>query len=116
MELRAFITQTLVDIVGGVEDAQQKLTKGSVVPNIKKVFEAVQHGVSNVQPVHFEVTVRADEHAGTEAKLNVVTGFFGGGVKGESGKKDGHAATLKFIVPICFPEGIPAKEPKTLPD
>jgi hypothetical protein len=59
--------------------------------------------VSDVQAVTFEVTVRADEREGSEAKLNVVTAIIGGGMKGESGKSGGHAATLNFKIPIRLP-------------
>lgn len=100
MELRTFISKTLLDIVGGVEDAQKELPIGIVIPATAKTYQAVEARISEVQVVDFEVTVRADERAGSEAKLNVVAAVFGGGLKGESGTSGGHAATLKFSVPI----------------
>lgn len=103
MELRTFISQALVDIIGAVEDAQKRTPLGSVVPSIIKNFEAVKHGVSELQAVDFEVTVRADERADSEAKLSVVAAVVGGGLRGESGKSEGHAATLKFRIPILLP-------------
>jgi hypothetical protein len=103
MDLRDFISQALVDIISGVADAQKKIPDGEIVPNVAKTFTAVEHGVSDIQSVGFEVTVRADEREGSEAKLNVVTAIIGGGVKGEIGKSGGHAATLSFKVPIRLP-------------
>jgi len=103
MELRNFISQTLEDIVGGVEDAQKKLPAGCIVPAVKTTFQAVEHGVSEFQAIAFEVTVRTEERAGSEAKLNVVAAVIGGSVKGESGKSGGHAATLSFKVPVRLP-------------
>jgi len=105
MELREFISKTVEDIIGGVQDAQKKVPEGCVVPAIKQTFEAVQHGVSEFQAVEFEVTVRADERAGSEARLSVVAAVVGGGVKGESGKSGGHAATLRFRIPVRLPCG-----------
>ena len=103
MELRTFISQTLQDIIGGVQDAQHKVPAGSIVPAVSQTFKAVETGISEIQAVDFEVTVRADERAGSEAKLSVVAAVIGGGVKGESGKSGGHAATLRFKIPVCLP-------------
>jgi hypothetical protein len=100
MELRNFISKTILDIVGGVADAQKELPLGCVIPSTANTFQSVETGISDIQAVEFEVTVRADERAGSEAKLNVVAAVIGGGVKGESGKSGGHVATLKFRVPI----------------
>jgi hypothetical protein len=103
MELRRFISQALQDIIGGVEDAQKVVHPGAVVPSITKTFKAVEHGVSEIQAVDFEVTIRADERAGSEARLSVVAAVVGGRVRGESGKSGGHAATLRFKVPVRLP-------------
>ncbi len=101
MELRNFISQALLDVIGGVEDAQAKSQPGTVVPaGIKKAYKAVEVGISELQVIDFEVTVKADESSGSKAKLSVVAAFVGGSVKGESGKSGGHAATLKFRVPV----------------
>jgi hypothetical protein len=80
---------------------------------VNNTFEAVQHGVSDLQAIEFEVTVKAEQKAGSEAKLSVVAAFVGGSVKGESGKSDGHAATLKFKIPVGLPTSNPAKNSGT---
>lgn len=103
MELRQFISQALVDIIGAVEDAQKKAPDGSIVPYESLKYEEINMGLTNFQTIEFEVTVRADERAGSEAKLSVVAAIVGGAVKGESNKSGGHAATLKFKVPVSLP-------------
>jgi len=103
MELRSFISTALVDIVGAIQDAQGKTPDDTVVPNIVHNLKAVEAGISELQTVSFEVTVRADDTKGSEAKLNVVAAVFGGGVSGHSGESGGHAATLKFSVPLKLP-------------
>ncbi len=103
MELRSFIKQAIVDIVGGVTDAQDALPDGRVVPYVSDTFKSVETGISHIQGVAFEVVVRAEEKKGSEAKLNVLTAVIGGGVKGSSGQEAGHTATLHFKVPISFP-------------
>jgi hypothetical protein len=104
MNLKEFVSKALLDIVDGVADAQSKVTGGVIVPAVVQTFQAVQHGVNNTQAVSFEVTVRAEESVGSEARLNVVAGFFGAGVKGERGNSEGHAAVLSIKVPIRFVE------------
>ena len=104
MELRSFISQALLDVIGGVGDAQSRSQPGTVVPaGIKQAYKAVEAGISEHQTIDFEVTVKADERSGSEAKLSVVAAFVGGSIKGDSGKTGGHAATLKFRVPVRLP-------------
>lgn len=107
MILRDFVSQALMDIVGGVEDAQAKTPSGTVVPsNITTKMYAVEAGISSMQVIDFEVTVRADEKSGRESHLSVVSAVLGAGIKGQTGKTDGHAATLKFRVPVKLPESV----------
>lgn len=103
MNLKDFVAQTLVDIIDGVKEAQGRTSEGQIVPYVVKTFTAVEHGVSEIQTVAFEVSVRAEEKKGSEAHIGVVTALVGGGVRGESGKSDGHVATLSFKVPVRFP-------------
>jgi hypothetical protein len=108
MNLRDFVSSALIDIIGGVKDAQAKAPPGSIVPaDTAKTFKAVEAGISERQTVDFEVTVKADEHAGHEAKLSVVAAVIGAGVKGETGKSDGHVASLRFRVPVRLPTSSP---------
>jgi hypothetical protein len=110
MILRDFVSQALCDIIGGVQDAQTKTPAGAVVPpNISTKMFAVSAGVSTLQVVDFEVIVRADEKSGREAGLSVVSAVFGAGIKGETGKSDGHSATLRFKVPVRLPERVDSK-------
>lgn len=103
MNLREFIKEALVDIVGAVEDAQASIKIGKIVPKVNKNYKSVETGISEIQGVDFEVSVVADEKSGNEAKLNVVAAVVGGGVKGQSNKGTEHAAKLKFKIPIELP-------------
>lgn len=100
MELQSFISKALTDIFAGIEEAQEKLPLGAIVPAVSDNFESVKTSISEVQAVDFEVVVRAEESTGSEAKLNVVAAFVGGGVAGQSCAGGGHTATLKFKVPV----------------
>jgi hypothetical protein len=103
MDLREFISRALCDIVNGVKDAQKETDKGTIVPGVSSSFKAIETGISELTAIEFEVTVKTDERSGSEAKLNVVAAFVGGGVKGESDTSSGHAAKLKFRVPVKLP-------------
>ena len=105
MELRDFISQALTDIVGGIQDAQAKTPAGVIVPPTSTQIGVVKTGMTQFQNVDFEVTVNADERSGRAAGLSVVSAVFGvgGGIKSETGKSGGHAATLRFSVPVRLP-------------
>ncbi|MCR4346292.1 MAG: hypothetical protein NUV55_03660 [Sulfuricaulis sp.] len=103
MELRQFVSRALCDIVNGIKDAQQETDKGTIVPKVASSFKAVETGISDLTAIEFEVTVKTDERAGSEAKLSVVAAIVGGSVKGESGNSSGHAAKLSFRVPVKLP-------------
>ena len=103
MDLRDFVSTALLDIIEGVKDAQTKTDKGTIVPAVRQNYKSVETGISELTTVEFEVTVKSDERAGSEAKLSVVAAVVGGGVKGESGSSSGHAAKLTFRVPVRLP-------------
>lgn len=104
MELKDFVSHAICDIVNGVQDAQVQLPQGSVVPAVRNSYKSVETGISDITSIQFEVSVTADERKGSEAKLNVVAAFVGGGVKGDSGSSSSYAAKLSFRVPVKFPQ------------
>jgi hypothetical protein len=104
MILRDFISKSLLDLIGGIQDAQSKTNAGVIVPaGLSKSLKLVEAGGSELQVVQFEVLVRADEKSATEAGLSVVSTILGAGVKREAGKNDGHSATLRFSIPVKLP-------------
>jgi hypothetical protein len=109
MELRKFISTALADIVNGVRDAQEEVGPGIVVPQVNTSIKAVEAGISELTAIQFEVTVKSDERAGSEAKLSVVAAVIGGSVKGDSGASSGHAAKLSFKVPVRLPKSAEQK-------
>jgi hypothetical protein len=102
MILREFISKSLEDILAALNEVEKK-TPGTVITGFSNTTpDFVKLGVTHIQAVEFEVMIRADEQSGSEAKLNVVAAIVGGNVKGESGKAEGHSATLRFRVPISL--------------
>jgi hypothetical protein len=106
MELRQFVSQALLDIIGGVEDAQSKTAGGIIVPpGASTKMTVVESGYTHIQIVDFEVSVRADERSSSEGKLSVVAVVFGAGIKGTNDKQDERSAILKFKIPLKLPTG-----------
>jgi len=103
MNLRAFIKQALLDIVGGVEDAQNEIKAGEIVPYVEDSYKSVEVGIHNLQPVEFDVSVSAGAESGSEARISVVAAVIGGGAKGSSNASSGHVANLKFKIPVKLP-------------
>jgi len=103
MNLRDFIREALTDIVGAVEDAQNAIKNGTIVPEVSDNFKCVETGISNFQPIEFEVSVITDEKSGSEAKLSVVAAVVGGNIKGQSNTSSGHVAKLRFKIPVSLP-------------
>jgi len=103
MELKNFIKEALKDIIHGVQEAQNEIKDGEIVPSInEETFTNVSTGFTSYQTIDFEVSVNTIEKEGTEAKLNVVAAVIGGHVKGDSTNTSGHVAKLGFKVPIRF--------------
>ncbi len=104
MELRNFVKETLKDIVGGVQDAQNEIDGALIVPQLSEShFDNLQTGMTSYQTIDFEVSVTTVEKEGSEAKLNVVAAIIGGHVKGDSSNSFDHVAKLAFKVPVKLP-------------
>lgn len=100
MELRTFIKQALLDIIGAVEDAQNESPSGCVVPYIENRSSSwVEQGVTPLQVIDFDVVVRADESSSSGAKIGVYG--IGGGAEKETGAS--HESRIRLRVPIRYP-------------
>ena len=103
MELKDFVKESIKSIMSGVSEAQQEVASGKVASKFSThSLGWYASGLSNRQPIDFEVSVNAIEKEGSEAKLNVVAAVVGGGIKGDSSSTSTHTATLRFSVPVEF--------------
>jgi hypothetical protein len=106
VELRLFVKQALLDILGGIADAQKEAPIGTIAPEeIHRTYASVQHGISHLQPVSFELKVVADSSTSSGAKIGVLGGLVGAGAQGDSKDSNQIHSTLKFSVPIHLPHG-----------
>lgn len=119
MELQAFVTETLVQLVNGVVEAQKKLADSGArinygssnrdtrIGNADQRF-IVGYGVYE-EKIDFDVAVFVSE--GTTAGGGAGIRVWGIGIGGDVSKdaKSGSESRIKFSVPVMFPPHPPEK-------
>lgn len=113
MDLKEFVSETLVSIVTGIKDAQEKTRNlgASVNPGgLMRKSEAVSDNSTwdnrnnnFSQPVTFDIAITAEDSAKGGAKVKVLSGILGGDIGGEKGSKNVLASRIQFTVPVLFP-------------
>ena len=113
MDLKDFVSETLLSIISGVTDAQKKAKEhgahvnpaGLMRHTTKIADNAIWDNRTNVyaQPVSFDIAVTAEETAEGGAKIKVLTGIFGGDIGGEKGTKNAVVSRVQFVVPVLLP-------------
>jgi len=112
MELKEFISETLQQIVGGVEDAQANLGgDGEVNPNIwmsqrgdaakLKILES--NSGQWIHLVKFDVAVTVAEGTGTKGGIGLVVGPVTLGSAGQSSSENSSNSRIQFEIPIAYP-------------
>ena len=112
MELQEFVTQTLVQIVAGVKQAQVDAKKlGSEVnPHLTApAAELGQHGFlwtggPAAQVVQYDVALTVLEGTGTKGGIGVFAGAVTLGSSGQSKNESTSVSRVKFSVPLTLPE------------
>jgi len=100
MELKDFVSQTLVEIVEGVRDAQGK-TEGC---SSKTSYVApAEVGNKLVQTVSFDVAVTTVDSTSTKGGIGVFVGPVALGSQGKSDAQNSSLSRIKFEVPLRFP-------------
>ena len=115
MQLRDFVSQTLIQVVQGVADAQAQTAKdGALVnPEIKNLFVKSQSGGTNlalgwskegelVNMVSFDVAVTATEGTGTKGGIGIVIGSVALGSQGSSEEKNEAISRVQFRIPLAL--------------
>ncbi|WP_300349131.1 hypothetical protein [uncultured Alcanivorax sp.] len=116
MNLKDFISESLVEIVEGISDAQSRIgaSKAKVVPCVDNIFTDTQYGGTNsaigwtnegdlIQSVEFDVAVTAVEGTETKGGIGVAAGIFALGSQGKSHENSQSMSRLKFMVPVSLP-------------
>ena len=101
MDLRTFVTTTLVQIVGGVQDAHNQIAELETTGAVNPVPQSQEHGAP--QPVEFDVAVTVASSGQLEggARLQVM-GFALGG-KASTDNSTQAVSRVRFGVPVAMP-------------
>lgn len=113
MELKKLISETLIQIAEGVNDAKANYKKlgGDVAPkNMKQVVGDIPYAkeipmgdatfISNVQ---FEVSLSDNNSEGSSTGIGVLLGYFNVGGKDESSTQHQAFTKIKFNIPVKLP-------------
>lgn len=112
MDLRDFVSETLLQIADGVKQAQAKATEIGARVNPKLTGGAVhaaQHGFlaasgAPAQIVQFDVALTVKEGSGTKGGIGIFAGAVTLGSSGQSNTENSSVSRVKFSVPLSFPE------------
>lgn len=115
MDLQKFITESLVEIMTGIKDAQSDLkAKGShsrICPTVSNAFSGSQIHVLGrsekgqiVSLIEFDIAVEITSEGGGGGKISVAMGLLNAGADGTSKQGDKVASRLKFNVPVAYPD------------
>lgn len=108
--LREFITATLLDIAGGVRDAQADPALGDAVnpliqrQDVKLPGDVLANGGRSYTVVAFDVAVTAANHVSGGGGAKVGVSVFGGSIAGEAGSREEAVSRIRFSVPMVLPD------------
>ncbi|MBH0048447.1 hypothetical protein [Pseudoalteromonas sp. NZS11_1] len=116
MDLKEFISESIVEIVEGIVDAQSRIKSDDalIVPSVHNVFTQSKSGGTNlaigwdkkgnlINSVEFDVAVTSSEGTETKGGIGVVAGIVALGSQGKSLENNQSISRLKFRIPISFP-------------
>lgn len=112
MQLQDFISESILQLVNGIQDAQTKNTTNARISpsNLKLGTSVTQKELYDydshmlLSSVEFDVAVTAEESIGAKGGIGVFVGSVGVGVQGKSDTKSSYVNRIKFNVPIVLPK------------
>jgi len=107
MELKEFISESLAQILNGIEDAHTKLEANTHHPAIYHVGQTRNAHFDQTEKIEFEVLVHVEssKSGGGGAKISVLS--LGISADAEVGLKQSQQNKIRFAVPVCFTKAIP---------
>ncbi|MBV6831148.1 hypothetical protein [Xanthomonas euvesicatoria] len=112
MELREFVTEALLQVSRGIEDAQVKLQEAGSTSRINASMTKDDTGAlvvggrrHAIEFVEFDVAILAN--SGTETKAGIgltVASLLNLNAGGKSNESKGTESRVKFRVPVAFPK------------
>jgi len=96
MNIKTFVSESLTQIIEGVEEAQQKHKSSAINPSFGRDFPERE---SNVE---FDIAVTLESGTETKGGIAVFGGAINLGTQGKSEKSDVTVSRIKFSVPLAF--------------
>ena len=113
MELKEFISETLIQIIEGVTDAQKKTEKSGAIINpayTKNQEQKITSHYPYIGLVDFEVALTNTDEKGGKVGIGVWFANVGAGAQHKTDVKSLAVNNVKFSVPLILPN-----EDKTIP-
>lgn len=112
MDLGEFVSQTLIQIVDGVKNAQDKVAESGATVNPHLTTSQEQAGRQGflwtggayAQIVQFDVALTVTEGKGTKGGIGVFAGAINLGSSGQSQNENSSVSRVKFSVPLALPK------------
>ncbi len=113
MDLKEFVSETLISVITGVTDAQKKVEGHGAFVNPTGLMRSTSNISSNAvwdnstnnysQTVTFDVAITAEDTGKGGAKVKVLSGLLGGEFGGEKSNKNTLVSRVQFSIPVLFP-------------
>lgn len=106
IELRQFVSDTIIQIINGVTDAQKHTEKSAASVNPRKYKSASSQMIKETQLIEFNVAVSVIEGDETKGGIGVISSILMVGAQHTTGSESSTLSHIKFSVPISFPEQV----------
>lgn len=111
MELKEFVSQTISQIIEGVNEAGEMAKNHGATVNPHIVSSASEMGKQGmlwgggqpIQIIKFDVALTVTQGTGTKGGIGIVTGVVSLGSTGESQSANTSVSRVQFSVPIALP-------------
>ena len=108
MELKDFVTETLMQIIEGIKDAQEKSSELGAIINPRSITGStlsavVKDRTHSVQEIGFEVALTSTTDENSKKCIGVALGSVGIGANKTQGEKEVSATSVRFSIPITRP-------------
>lgn len=111
MELKEFVSESLLQIFEGIFEAQKDVTtkySGYINPVDDSKFTEFERSylsthLSQIHTITFNVAIQVSEKENAQAGLTVFSGIFGLGAKAGIEYKDATISRIQFEIPVKFP-------------
>lgn len=109
MELKEFVTETLVQITQGVKDAQEQIKDTGALINPMtydssgSIHSGIKSNCRNTQSIKMDIAVTVIENSGNKAGIGIVASVFKVGASSEQSDSNSTTSRIEFNVPISLP-------------